>query len=301
MAARIQIFRKQRIAKERVHKRRKVDTELLPGDLVLVRRKLHKKNLTKKLLPNFIGPLQVVKKVCLTTYLVEDLPALRKKNSQWWFNAHVCQIRRFHGRSDLEWDYSKDVVSSSSSSSEVNSSESEDEPTEIPQIVTLLPVTRDGRPTRQPVWMRPKEEASLIAGYSSRIVNSPLLRFWNKLSSGAHIRANPGLFGSTSATKITSETPQQKWLPRGLKNYEDAASGNRLQEAETAFELADDRMKRLIKNYETIIPILDVRKDQQKYSILHKKWFIGYVSVGEVGVPKYEIPFRGVNLNMDVG
>ncbi|KZS07399.1 Uncharacterized protein APZ42_028945 [Daphnia magna] len=155
MAARVRILRKQRITKERDDRRRKVDTELLIGDLVLVRRKPHKKNLTKKWLPKVIGPFQVVKKVCPTTYSMEDFPALRKKNSHWWFNAHVCQIRRFHGRSDLEWDESEDESSSSSSSSsEVNSSESEDEPPETQPIVTPLAVTRAGRQRRQPVWMR---------------------------------------------------------------------------------------------------------------------------------------------------
>ncbi|KAK4030651.1 hypothetical protein OUZ56_023923 [Daphnia magna] len=45
----------------------------------------------------------------------------------------------------------------------------------------------------------------------------------------------------------------EKELHKDLKNYETAASENRLQIAETAFELADDRMKRIIKNYEIII------------------------------------------------
>jgi hypothetical protein len=35
-----------------------------------------------------------VKKVCDTTYLVEDLPAKRKKTKFRRFNAHMCQIRR---------------------------------------------------------------------------------------------------------------------------------------------------------------------------------------------------------------
>lgn len=110
MAARWRIFREQRVAKERVNRRRKVETELLPVGLVLVRRKLHKQNLSKKLLPKFIGPFQVVKKLWPTTYLVEDLPALRKKNLNRRSSAHVCQIRRFHSRSDLEWDESEDVA-----------------------------------------------------------------------------------------------------------------------------------------------------------------------------------------------
>ncbi|KAI9552649.1 integrase core domain protein [Daphnia sinensis] len=159
MAARVRILRKQRIMKERIDRRRKADTEVFPGDLVLVRRKPHKKNLTKKLLPKFIGPFQVVKKVCPTTYLVEDLPARWKKNSHRRFNAHVCQIRRFHDRSDLEWDESGDITveessSSSSSPSDVSSSESENEPPEAPPIITPLLVTRAKRQTRRPAWMR---------------------------------------------------------------------------------------------------------------------------------------------------
>lgn len=62
------------------------------GELVLVRRNLIKKGKTKKFLPEFVGPYQVVKKVCETTYLVEDWPANWKKKQFIRFNAHVCQI-----------------------------------------------------------------------------------------------------------------------------------------------------------------------------------------------------------------
>ncbi|KZS20894.1 Uncharacterized protein APZ42_012299 [Daphnia magna] len=48
----------------------------------------------------------------------------------------------------------------------------------------------------------------------------------------------------------------EKELHKDLKNYEDAASEDRLLEAETAFDLADDSMKRFIKNYESVIPQL---------------------------------------------
>jgi hypothetical protein len=78
--------------------------DLCPGELVLVRRKLKKKNKTKNVLPKYVGPYQVVKKVCLTTYLVENLPARRKKKKFRRFNAHVVQIRKFHPREDPERD-----------------------------------------------------------------------------------------------------------------------------------------------------------------------------------------------------
>ena len=63
----------------------------------------------------------MVKKVCETTYLVEDLPAMWKKTKFRRFNAHVCQIRRFHAREDVEWeraDYSEEEEEESSDSEE---------------------------------------------------------------------------------------------------------------------------------------------------------------------------------------
>jgi hypothetical protein len=103
-AARLKIVKKQEKVKRLVDLRRRVVKDLCPGELVLVRRKLKKKGKTKKLLPKYVGPYQVVKKVCPTTYLVEDLPARRKKKKFRRFNAHVVQIRKFHPREDPEWD-----------------------------------------------------------------------------------------------------------------------------------------------------------------------------------------------------
>ncbi|XP_045023994.1 LOW QUALITY PROTEIN: uncharacterized protein LOC116925085 [Daphnia magna] len=103
-AARMNIVKKTEKVKRLMDLRRRVVKDLFPGELVLVRRKLKKKNKTKKLLPKYIGPFQVVKKVCPTTYLVEDLPARRKKKRFRRFNAHVVQIRKFHPREDPEWD-----------------------------------------------------------------------------------------------------------------------------------------------------------------------------------------------------
>ena len=103
-AARLNIIEKQEKVKRLVNLRRRVVKDLYPGELVLVRRKLKKKGKTKKLLPKYVGPFQVVKKVCPTTYLVEELPAQRKKKRFRRFNAHIVQIRKFHPRDDSEWD-----------------------------------------------------------------------------------------------------------------------------------------------------------------------------------------------------
>jgi hypothetical protein len=89
-AARLNIIKKQEKSKRLVDQRRQIVRDLRPGELVLVRRKLKKKNKTKKFLP--------------TTYLVEDLPAKRKKKRFRRFYVHVVQIRMFHPREDVEWD-----------------------------------------------------------------------------------------------------------------------------------------------------------------------------------------------------
>ena len=103
-AARLNIIKKQEKSKRLVDQRRRIVQDLRPGELVLVRIKLKKKNKTKKFLPKYVGPFQVVKKICPTTYLVEDLLAKRKKKRFRWFNVHVVQIRMFHPREDVEWD-----------------------------------------------------------------------------------------------------------------------------------------------------------------------------------------------------
>jgi hypothetical protein len=103
-AARLNIIKKQEKSKRLVDQRRRIVQDLRPGELVLVRIKLKKKNKTKKFLPKYVGPFQVVKKIWPTTYLVEDLPAKRKKKRFRRFNVHVVQIRMFHPREDVEWD-----------------------------------------------------------------------------------------------------------------------------------------------------------------------------------------------------
>jgi hypothetical protein len=124
-------------------------------------------------LPKFVGPNQVVKKVSETTYLVEDLPARRKKTKFRRFNAHVCQIRRFHARDDVEWEqgnYSEEEEESSDSEEEgevINNTREPREPEEnLPSVAATETVgeeqqpvqpreperTRAGRQTRAPRW-----------------------------------------------------------------------------------------------------------------------------------------------------
>ncbi|KZS13527.1 Uncharacterized protein APZ42_021322, partial [Daphnia magna] len=74
------------------------------------------------------------------------------------------------------------------------------------------------------------------------------------------------------ATLAVTIEDLEKELHKDLKNYETTASENRSQGAETAFEPADDRMKKLIKNYETIIPMLDAPEAQQKYLVQHEEF-----------------------------
>ncbi|EFX63076.1 hypothetical protein DAPPUDRAFT_335971 [Daphnia pulex] len=155
-AARHKIVEKQKKGKDRVDRSRRVTQDLCVGELVLVRRKLIKKGKTKKFLPKFVGPFQVVKKLCETTYLVEDLPARRKKKQFRRFNAHVCQIRRFHTREDVEWEAEED----SDTEEEEESSESEEEngvvnnteePVEnLPSVAVSEAVGEENEPEVQP-------------------------------------------------------------------------------------------------------------------------------------------------------
>ncbi|XP_057366738.1 uncharacterized protein LOC130687582 [Daphnia carinata] len=153
-SARLRIVEKQRKSKERTNRVRKPEPELLHSGLVLVRRKPRKKNSTKKFLPKLVGPFQVVRKLSQTTYLVEDLPRRRKKSSYRRFDVHVCQVRRFHGRSDMEWDASEDVAVDESSSSPSLSGSSSSESEEHPQEDRPTTTTRAGRRTKRPAWLK---------------------------------------------------------------------------------------------------------------------------------------------------
>lgn len=73
------------------------------GDLVLVARKAEAKGKTKKFVPLFIEPFQIVQKKCDNTFLVEDVPAKRKSRTWRRFNAHVAQLMPFRVREGIDW------------------------------------------------------------------------------------------------------------------------------------------------------------------------------------------------------
>lgn len=73
------------------------------GELVLVTRKAASKGKTKKLLPLFIGPFQIVRRKCQNTYLVEDPPFQRKRRVWLRFNAHVAQLQPFRVQKEIDW------------------------------------------------------------------------------------------------------------------------------------------------------------------------------------------------------
>lgn len=95
---------KQKKTKEAVDKRRKRAHVYSPGDLVLVARDIVKIGKTKKLLPLYIGPYQIAKSMSPVTYLVEDIPAMRKRRCWRRFTAHVSQLKPFKTPCDPEWD-----------------------------------------------------------------------------------------------------------------------------------------------------------------------------------------------------
>ncbi|KZS03337.1 Uncharacterized protein APZ42_033963 [Daphnia magna] len=147
--------------------------EYVEGELVLVRRNIRRNGRTKQLLPKFIGPFEIVKRVCPTTNLVEDPPTKRKRMVWRRFNAHVAQMRPFYHPRETEW-LPEDSSSDSDTEEEIYPLESDtgtiaespnssasgnDEP---PGIITepmdesaMLPagtLTLAGRRTRPPFW-----------------------------------------------------------------------------------------------------------------------------------------------------
>jgi hypothetical protein len=123
-AARLNIIRRQDKKKLMCDALRKASKPYHQGDFVLVRRMLKKKGFTKRFLPKYIGPFQIVKKVAETTYLVEELPSRRKRKKVRRFNTHVVQLKSFRARSE-EWHVSE-----------------LDEPTESETEITPVPPSR---------------------------------------------------------------------------------------------------------------------------------------------------------------
>jgi hypothetical protein len=121
--------------------------------------------LTKKFLPKYIGPFQIVKKVAETTYRVEELiESRRKKKVVRRFIAHVVQLKPFRARSD-EWHMSE--IDEPTGSENDNKNRSEGEVTQVAVVPVMeeipaqhLPVpefrnrppvrTRSGRISRLP-------------------------------------------------------------------------------------------------------------------------------------------------------
>ena len=98
------LLAKQKKMKVATDKKRKKAHIYSPGDLVLVSRNIARVGRTKKLLPLYIGPYQVVGRRSMVTYLVEDIPAMRKRKVWRRFTAHVSQMKRFRTPHDTEWD-----------------------------------------------------------------------------------------------------------------------------------------------------------------------------------------------------
>lgn len=101
--ARRLICERQMKSKKETDKYRRPNQAFDPGDLVLVSRKPREKGKTRKFLPKFIGPFQILKRLTRTTYVVEDMPANRRKRIHRRFNAHTCQLRKYHARAETEW------------------------------------------------------------------------------------------------------------------------------------------------------------------------------------------------------
>lgn len=148
--ARLLVLKRQSSSKRTTDKRRQEARPFEPGDLVLVARKQRAVGKTAKLLPRFIGPLQVVRKQCEMTYLVEDIRAKRTNRRYRRFNAHVCQMRAFHARTDYDWDLE---VEKANSIEKLTAELTEDQPSAKTTSFDER-VSRSGRRLRPPAWQQ---------------------------------------------------------------------------------------------------------------------------------------------------
>lgn len=89
--------------KTRYDSRRQKARLYLGGDLVLVARTLRFPHLTQNLLPKYIGPFHVVRRLSSVNCLVEDLPAARRKKIWRRFPTHVSQMKIFRTPQELDW------------------------------------------------------------------------------------------------------------------------------------------------------------------------------------------------------
>jgi hypothetical protein len=95
---------RQEELKQKVDKKLKKARRFELGELVLVARDVRKKGKAKKFLPLYIEPYQIFNQIPPVTYLIEDVPARRKKKTRRRFPAHVSQLKPFQVPHDYEWD-----------------------------------------------------------------------------------------------------------------------------------------------------------------------------------------------------
>ncbi len=107
-STRQKLLLKQSKMKTRVDKHRRKPKEYSPGDLILVTRNIRKIGRTKKLLPKYVGPFQIVAKQSPLSYLVEDIKAKRKKKVWRRFPVHVSQIKPYKTPRDEEYETQQD-------------------------------------------------------------------------------------------------------------------------------------------------------------------------------------------------
>lgn len=78
-----------------VDSRRKHPRQFLLGDLVVVQRTVKRRGKENKLLPEFIGPFQIMKCLWPTTFIVGSVPFDRSSRIHRCFTVHISQLRPF--------------------------------------------------------------------------------------------------------------------------------------------------------------------------------------------------------------
>ena len=92
------IRRKQLQTKQRVDCKRRPSVAYDIGDIVWVARHLRAPRRTTKILPCFIGPVKIIKKLSPLTYIVED--SLQKRRQPRCFSVHVSHLKRYKAPDD---------------------------------------------------------------------------------------------------------------------------------------------------------------------------------------------------------
>jgi hypothetical protein len=101
-STRKKLLLKQSKVKARVDKHQRKPKKYSPVDLIILARNIRKKGRIKTLPPKYIGPVQIVAKQSLLSYLVEDVKAKRKKKKS---TATVSSTRQTSGSmaSTVKW------------------------------------------------------------------------------------------------------------------------------------------------------------------------------------------------------